>query len=333
MKSLHLISTSVLLAALAFGPDASAQGATPQDRAGAADAYDHGVAAFRAGDYVEAAVLFERANRLFPSPAAVVQAIRSHRNIRNARQAGSLALQLENEPGLSPAASSTVRQAIAAARPRFARVEVVCSADCSLTVNGEEQDYPRFFVDPNVEIEIVAVFSSGVRTQRVTGRAGGSQTVTFEAPAGAAGASTPAVAASTAADESQDLTIEETSNPYRISRLRFLSRPRATFFVTAASTLAVGGITLWSAVDASASHNTLQQAIALGAPADEIAAQTALHRRDVRRTHGYIGFSAMMIGLTGLVAGFTDWTPNDRDVEASVDVLPGGAAGSISGRF
>lgn len=319
-----------ILAALLLASSAIAQ-PSADERTRAADAYDHGVAAFRAGDYVEAATLFERANRIFPSPAAVVQAIRAHRNIRNARQAGSLALQIESEPGLSAQAQSTVRQALAAARPRFARVEVVCSADCQLTVNGEEQDYPRFFIEPNVEVEIVAVFATGVRSQRVTGRAGGAQTVTIDAPAGAAG--TPPPAAVAGAEEPPDLAIEESSNPYRISRLRFLSRPRATFFVIGASTLTIGGITLWSAVDARASYDTYRQAVELGATPEQIAVRRSQHQQDVKRTRGYIGFSTVMVVLTGAVAAFTDWTPEDDDTQADVEVLPGGAAATITHRF
>lgn len=330
MNAKNAILSTLFLAFVLGGSTALAQ-PSAEDRARAADAYDHGVAAFRAGDYVEAATLFERANSLFPSPAAVVQAIRSHRNIRNSRQAGSLALQLEGEPGLSAQANATVRQALAAARPRYARVEVLCNADCQLTVDGDEQDYPRFFIEPNVEVEIVAVFATGTRTQRVSGRAGGSQTVNFEAPAGSADVPSPATVA--AAEETQDLAIEETSNPYRISRLRFLSRPRATFFVVGASALTIGGITLWSAVDSRASYDTYRQAVDLGATPEDIAVRRSQHRQDVVRTRGYIGFSAVMLALSGGVAAFTDWTPNEDDTRADVEILPGGAAATVTHRF
>ncbi len=98
-------------------PPASAQ-PTADERARAADAYDLGVSAFRARDYATAARWFETANRLYPSSAAVVQAVRAYRNVRDVLRAGSLALRLEDEPNLSAQAAATVRQAISAARPR-----------------------------------------------------------------------------------------------------------------------------------------------------------------------------------------------------------------------
>ncbi len=305
-------------------PPASAQ-PTADERARAADAYDLGVSAFRARDYATAARWFETANRLYPSSAAVVQAVRAYRNVRDVLRAGSLALRLEDEPNLSAQAAATVRQAISAARPRYLRVEVVCSAACTLLVDGAEQAFPRFFLEPTREVTVVARFAHGERSERVSGRAGTIRTLAFDAPEG------PPEVVEVASTE-EDLAIESGENPYRISRLRFLSRPRATFFMTVTAATAVVGITTWSGVDARRSERELDDAIESGETAERIAVLRSQHRQDVRRTRGYLGFTAVMVSVTGLVAAFTDWTPHGDDDEADTqaDVQVGADSATLT---
>jgi hypothetical protein len=329
---LWLVSLAGGLGALGAPLSSAHAQATPAERAQAADAYDRGATAYRARDYAAAAQWFERANHALPSTVALVAAMRSHRSARNTQRAGTIALRLEGEPGLSGATATLVRQAIASARTRFVRIEVACSAACTLSVDGAPEEFTRFFATPNTDIAVVATFGAGDQTQHVTGRAGSVHTLAFDAPEGPADT---VVAVEELPSEPEELALDEGENPYRISRRRFLSRPRATFFMTFVAASAVGGITTWSAVDARHSGQDLADAEST-LSAEEIALIRAEHSRDVRRTHGYIGFTAVMVAMTGLVAGFTDWSPHGSAApatEATVDVTAQGAELHILRRF
>lgn len=322
-----VVSLVVGLVALSAS-SAVAQQATPE-RTAAAAAYDEGARAFRRRQYAEAADAFERANASVPSAVALSSALRAHRSARNVQRAGTVALRLEGESGLSAQTATLVRQAIATARPRYVRVEVACSAECTLTVNGAPEPYLRFFAEPNRDLEIIAAFQTGAQTRHVTGRAGTVESLAFEAPAG-----NPVVDPEAVAAESEELTLDEGENPYRISRLRFLSRPRATFFVALTSTATVASVAVWSAVDARASSDDAGRAEANGETAARIAVLRAEHARDVHRTRGWVGFTGVMVAMTGLVAGFTDWTPNGEPAtEAGVDVTAQGASAHVLHRF
>lgn len=322
---LRFASVCAFVLGLSLTPVVSAQ--TDDDRARAADAYDRGARAFRSEDYGESARWFERANQLAPSPIALVQAVRAYLRAHDFLRAGTLALALEGDPGLSPRVQDTVREAITGASSRYVRVEVSCTATCTLAVDGEAQPSMRFYLEPDHESTIAATFSNGSRSDVVNSAAGTSRTIAFEAPEGAI--STEAVAEAAEYDD-----LESVINPYTISKVAFMSRPRATAFTAMAATVVVGGITTWSALDARNSRQDRDAAVNDGTDAERIAELTWEHRRDVRRTRGYLGFTGMMVALTGMVAGFTDWTPERQPATtASVAGSRDGGMVTVHHRF
>lgn len=331
-----MLRVSFVLAWIAItnsGAVASAQ-TSDDDRARAAEAYDRGARAFREREFAESAGWFERANQLAPSPIATVQAIRAHLRVGNHLRAGTLALSLEGDAGLSPRVEETVREAIDAASSRYARVQISCTATCTLSVDGESTRATRFFLEPDRQVVIVATFATGTRTETVVGPAGSRRDVAFEAPPG----SIPADGVAEAELE-DELTFDD-DNPYRISRSAFLSRPRAVFFLALGASAAVGAITTWSYIDTRDSKSDLRRAIADGADDQTLALIRARRDRDIHRTRGYIGFTSVVVLATGVCAIFTDWSP-ERDsspedepgTTTSVDASPTGASITVLHRF
>ncbi|MFO0697047.1 MAG: hypothetical protein U0230_25965 [Polyangiales bacterium] len=314
---------------------------SPEDRARAADAYDRGVSAYLGRDYAAAARWFETAHRIAPSPVALAQAVRAHRRAGDLRRAGTLALRLEEQAGLSAPMESLAAETIADARQRYARIDIACATPCTLDVDGAAEEYTRLFVPARTDVVVTAVFPSGSRTERVRGNPGEVNVLSFEAPGAPADASAVASAdagaepSGTSSDAALDaMSLEQRENPYRISRLRFFSRPRATFFAVLSGTVAIGGATIWSAVDQRSSEDDYQAAVDSGAPSDQIASLKTEHDRDVKRTHWLTGYSVIMVAATGIIAAFTDWTPHgDRRTEASIDASPRGASLSLTHRF
>jgi len=316
----YLISCFVMVSSVAAAQP------TDDERTRAGEAYDRGARAYRNHDYVESARWFERANQLAPSPIATVQAVRAHLQARNFLRAGTLALALEGDPGLSPRVAETVREAVTAATERYARIEVTCSAQCELAVDGEPTNAPRFYIEPDREITIVATFSNGTKTETTSGPVGSTRAVAFEAPAGA----TPNEAA---ASLDEDFELDEGENPYRISSAAIFSRPRALFFVALTATAVIGGITTWSVIDAKHSREDLQAAVASSDPNEDVI--RAEHRQDRFRSRGYYIFTGVVGAMTGLAGALTDWSPegNEPSTEATVEASPTGAAVTVTHRF
>lgn len=323
----RLIALACLQAAVWMGSvDVRAQ-TSPTERDDAALAYDRGATAYRAHNYAEAAEWFERANERMPSTVALVSALRAYRGARAVQRAGTIALQLDGEAGLTAQTASIVRQSLTTARARYVQVEIACNEACVLDVNGSSQVFARFFAEPNQDLTVVATFASGERTQHVTTRAGVVHSLAFEAPEGS-GAPGDGVA------ETDELPLEEGENPYRISRMRFLSRPRATFFTSLAATATIASIATWSALDARGSRDDAAAAAAAGAPPEDVAMAAAGHTRDVRRTRGYVGFTSVMVVLSAAVASLTDWTPHGApSTDAALDISTSGAELTVRHRF
>ena len=306
-----------------------AQGGS-DNRQRAADAYDRGVSAYLLRDYAQAARWFDQAHRLAPSPIALGQAVRAYKLARDVRRSGSLGLRLLQQEGLTPQLAEVGRSAVADAQAEFVRVDVECTAGCSLAVDGQAQDGMHFFVPAGRDVTVTATFGPGQTQDRtVHGQAGSVVQVLF-APAEAMTPTPEADAPETPAEDPRDLeaSLGEGENPYRISKYRFFSRPRATFFGVLAPTLISIGMVTWSGVDARHSRQDLHDAESTGDPTTIAVAQNN-HDRDVRRTKWFSVQAGAFLFATALVAAFTDWTPHGDGTgrtRAEVEVSPRGAS-------
>lgn len=308
----------------------------------AAEAYDRGTAAYLDGSYAKAAQWFETANRLAPAAPALMQAVRAHHKAGNSLKASSLALQLKLEYGAEPAAVQFAESILEENAAQYVQVQVQCT-DCSLAVDGGVQEYPAFFVEPDVAHTIAATFPTGTVSEELNAAAGENRELAFEAPP------PPPVEQ----EQEKPPAFEGTSTPASKTDTRSGLTP-VVFFVGAGITvgLAVGslvtGLGTRSAVDdyekaADASNSCGDDPDCSPAEYQRLrdAAEVLLDDANGKRTVRNVLFVA-----TGVFAAatatvgifFTDWKGNDEDDEqAGIDFdvapLPGGAFATLKGRF
>ena len=162
---------------------AQAPGISVENRAEAADAYDHGTSAYLSQHYERAAHWFERAYRLAPTSTALLQAVRAHEKAGNPIRAANLALQLKDEYPSDERAQQVAQTVIASVKPLNVMVEAECAKACTLELDGTLVSHPNFFVTPDVEHSLKAAFHEGETSAFLQGAPGDVKAVKLAAPA------------------------------------------------------------------------------------------------------------------------------------------------------
>ncbi|MEM7139315.1 MAG: hypothetical protein AAF500_22275 [Myxococcota bacterium] len=309
----------LLVWCMSFDAHASAEdiGAqvTVEHRAEAADAYDQGTSAYLNGEYEKAAQWFERAFRLVPTSAALVQAIRSYSKAGNAIQAANLGLVLKQEYPKDTRALKTARAAIRTAEAQAVKVVTRCDRECTLELDGALIENQSFFVSPDVDHSIKAGFDTGEASSMVRGEAGSTKHVSLAAP------------------------LPPPPPPV----------PRWAFFSSLGATAALGAITIWSGLDANRGVDAFEAAARTAnspgindngspSPADQAEALLTDGQQKERRTNILIGLTAGMAAGTAVMGIFTNWKnesrePTARRIEPAVGVTNRGGAVKLKGRF
>ena len=313
-----VVLTVGLLFSAAAAADATPSGTarvSVEDRAEAAEAYDQATSAYLSGRYELAAHWFERAYRLVPTSAALLQAVRAHDKAGNSLRAANLSLQLRDKYPSDQRAVKVANAVIQAVQPLNVLVTAECEMECTLELDGALLQHPTFLATPDVEHSLIAAFEDGETTTYVQGAAGSVKKVTPVAPA--------------------------PPPPPPI--------PRWGFFSSLGATIAVGAVTVWSGLDANKGVDAYETAartanspgINSGAsPTPEELAQSLLEegRKKERRTNILIGVTAGMAATTAVLGVFTNWKGESREaaakrIEPAVGVSNRGGLLTIKGRF
>jgi hypothetical protein len=356
---LALLCTAVLLWASA--PRAEAQ-VSSQQRKSAAEAYDRGTSAWLAGQYSQAAQWFETAHRLAPSPAALVQAIRSHAESGNSLRAASLSLWLKAEYDADPRANKVADGILEEAEDNYGKVVVTCDDDCTVNVGGKVHEYLQFFVEPGMEHTITAGFQYGDVDQKVKVGHGDTAELSFEAPP---------------APPEDERAVAEGGAP-EVEKEPWHGLPRWVTITAMAVTLGLGAGALVSGIDTNRAASSYEDWAAAGRQ------QTSMHpdatgttddgwgvdgndqrictvdgtdfcaevqgryddgKKLQRRTNILIGTAAGMAAVSAVLAIFlTDWKNKAKkddldDDEGGVEITggfgwqPGGGMAMLEGRF
>jgi hypothetical protein len=311
-RGIAALVTALIIGAVSQPTHGFAQ-PSAQDRENAADAYDRGVSAFLSEDYAAAAHWFETANRLAPSAAALVQAIRSHDRAGNDMRAATLSLRLVDNFPDEEQAVGVAEGVIEEAKEQYFLVTVECTETCAIDVNGALEGHNRFFVEPGRRVTVTAEFPGGRLSEEVQGRAGGHEEVSFTAPPPPPEpdpATLPVAAAdgATAADEGGGL-------------------PRPLFWSMLGVTAAAGGVLTWSGIDTRNGVDAYEMS--------PTAAGLEAGQDKELRTNALIGVTSGLAATTLLIAIFTDWNGDDDDqgTRASVRLSPSGAMMDLEGHF
>ncbi len=307
---------------LLFSAVAAAEGSKPEgpnfsvrDRAKAAEAYDQGTSAYLSERYELAAHWFERAYRLVPTSAALLQAVRAHHKAGNSIRAANLALQLRDEYTVDARSKQITNVVVGAVKPTNVLIEAHCEKACTLELDGALIQHPTFFATPDVEHSLKVAFDNGETSTFLQGAAGTVKKVTLAAPA--------------------------PPPPPPV--------PRWAFFSSLGATVALGAVAAWSGIDTnkgvSAYESAARSASSPGinngsSPTPQEQAQSLLEegRQKERRTNILIGVTAGMAATTAVLGVFTNWKGESRDatskrIEPSIGVSTKGGTLTIKGRF
>ncbi len=289
--------------------------ASVEDRAEAAEAYDHATSAYLSGRYELAAHWFERAYRLVPTSAALLQAVRAHDKAGNSVRAANLALQLRDEYPSDERSKKAANAVIRAVQPLNVLVKAECAKECTLDLDGALLQHPTFLATPDVEHSLHATFDDGESSTYVQGSAGEIEKVNLAAPA--------------------------SPSPPPI--------PRWGFFSSLGATIALGAVTVWSGIDANRGVDAYEAAARTanspginngGSPTPAELAESLLEdgRKKERRTNILIGVTAGMAATTAILGVFTNWKgesrePSAKSIEPALGVSKQGGLLTLKGRF
>ncbi|MCH2109769.1 MAG: outer membrane protein assembly factor BamD [Polyangiaceae bacterium] len=154
----------------------------------AASAFDRGRSAFRAENYTEAAQHFETADDYAPSPASLQLAMIARKEAGQLDRAASLAALLVERFPEEKKAVAGAKEVLALARPELMQVNIRCTEECVLTVDGKLLHgggslNRQVYLQPG-EYTVRAGFSEERGTEKpVDGAAGEELGLLFEAPA------------------------------------------------------------------------------------------------------------------------------------------------------
>ena len=233
-------STWIFVVILTIAPiSGSAQKTSSRDRGEAAVAYDRGTAAYVSGNYKKAAHWFEHANRLIPAPAALVGAAKAYVKLGKTLKAANLALRLTTDFPDDPKSQRFAQAIVVQASKMYVRIDAQCHGACDLEIDGALTEQRLFFASPNTSHQVVATFQTGTQSRRVLGSAGAKKIVPFDAP--------PVKISASAHD------VPGRSKPV----------PTWAFWSTAGVTVALGAVTLWSAIDMKMGVDAYERAAAI----------------------------------------------------------------------
>lgn len=307
---MKIIISFVLISTLALVGEASAE-----DVAAAAKAYARAQQAMLSGDYSGAADLFELADSLAPSAAALRSAVRARYTAGHQAVAATHAAELLRRYPDELESRRFAEQILEELGPTLGGVSLSCSSPCTVEVDQQAVGTALrrehvFFVAPG-EQEITATFDGDERASRtVTAVAGERISVQLEEPPDAV---LPASVSATSGDDAESDGISK-------------------YWMIGTGTVAVGlGVTAtvfgMSTLDA---RDDIRAKVALG---DREAAERAYEDAENTQllTNLFIGGAAVAGATTIVLALVTDWSGSGHEV--SVQPSRGGGSVMYLGRF
>lgn len=296
--------------------------ALADDVNGAATAFSQAQEAMLAGDPARAADLYELADQLAPSAAALRNAARARVAANHEAMAATLAAELLRRYPSDPESREVAEAILSKLSPRLAQLEVTCSEACTLAldaraINGKASTHHAFFAQPGART-IAATFDGGRQTQKqLTALAGQTTSVSLEAP--------PEVEP-TAAEPGAGLVAHA---PPPVAEHRH-GIGRKWVLVTGLVTLGFGAGLAVEGLSTLSERDDIRAAVATGDAAGAMAKYNAARSTQLR-TNILIGATAAAGIASVVLAILTNWSPGRTEI--GVAPAAGGAAVSFGGQF
>lgn len=284
----------------------------------AAGLFVQGVRQFSEANFEQAARTFLAADELVPSSRALTNAISAARQANHHMLVARAAQRALARPGIDAETAALAREALADAARSLSQIEARCEpAPCSITLDGQPLAPGVQYTLPGTH-DFVALGPNGARvTEHLSVIAGASYRVTLSLsqPPGRAAAEeveSPS-AADTQASSRRDQPARASSKPL----------PPAVFWIGAAGSAVLAGLTTWSGVDALSAK---RESGAYTQPEiDEINSRA-------RRTNFFLA-GTLVLGASTAAAGIwlVEWESRAR--AAVTPLSEGGFALAAQGRF
>lgn len=285
---------------------AMAKNPTPQQIKTAAEAFDRGIKAAQAGNFDEAAVQFETADREAPSPEALKAAIRARRDAKQGARASTLAALALARHGTNQELAGFAQGVLDQFAPKLHKVAISCKPECLLVVDNklipaEAALETTLYLDPGPHT-VSAGWNEKNQSRELSATAGGSSALAFAPPREDRPKETPpaASAASSAAPAETGAELDATRPPKG-------GLSPAFTYVGIGLTVALAGASIWSGLDAQSNpgpDKVKEKCVGLGEACPEY--KDGLSRQ--RRTNVLLAATGGAAVLTGVVAALlTNW--------------------------
>ncbi len=307
------------LAKASVPPPDSRQSATPEERKRAAAAYDRAVRLFDAAKYADAARAFLEADQLVANSEALSSAIAAARSANDHLLVVEVAERAMARESSDPKLAGAARAALAEAEAHLARVELQCQpAPCSLAIEGAPAEAGRHYLLPGTHL-FAATYAAPNEPveQRASLEAGSLYDISLRArPAPTEGRpaelhTLPSHAVQAQAPSARGDLDRKPLKPW-------------TLYLGAGVTVALGGITIWSGLDALSRVDHYKGTRTI----DDRSRAT----QSIRRTDWLLVGTALAAGASAFAAvRLVDFGPDKSTV--SVVAEPAGAFVRWSGRL
>ena len=287
-------------------------------------------------DPARAAEMYELADDLAPSAAALRNAARARLAAGHTATAATLAAQLLQRYSNEKDSRRVAEAILGELAPKLGQLEITCSEECTLTLEGKAASSSKartvhtLYVQPGART-LGATFSANREEKRqLTVRAGSSTPIRMDAPPLPA----PVVAPSPTPDAqpvvSTPLSHPSAEPPPR--RIESHGIGRTWFVVSAVVTVGLGAGATWQGITTMKTRDEIEAANDAG-NAPLASSLYDRGRSEQLRTNILIGATAAA-GITTVVLGLvTNWSGESERREIAIKPTDGGAAFVVGGRF
>ncbi|HEY1547186.1 MAG TPA: hypothetical protein VGG28_05175 [Kofleriaceae bacterium] len=286
---------------------------------GAATAFSQAQEAMLAGDPARAADLYELADSLAPSAAALRNAARARLAAKHDAMAATLAAELLRRYPSDADARQVAEAILSSLSPHLAQLEITCSEPCTLAldaraISGKAATHHAFFAQPGARTVAATFDGDRQATKQFSADAGHTTALSLDAPPRAPKLEAKPLAVSMQATRDDD--------SHGVGRKWIL--------VTGILTAGLGAGAIVEGVSTLNQRDQIKSAVAAGNTASAMSLYNDAKSTQLR-TNILIGATAAAGVATAVLAFVTNWSPHETEV--GVAPTSGGAAVMFGGRF
>lgn len=299
----------------------------------AAKAFSQGQQAMLANDAAHAAEMFELADELAPSAAALRNAARARLAAGHNATAATLAARLLQRYSNDKESRSVAEAILSQLAPKLTQLEITCTEECTLTLDGKAASSTRpqtnhvLYVQPGARTVTAKFDADREAHTQLTATAGTSKRLELVAPP----KPEPVAPAPTQ-------TLQPVNNTPDLSATRQAPPPRSHGIgrkwcaIAGVATLGLGAVATWRGLATLDTRDAIEKASASG---DEMLARSLYDKGQSQQlqTNILFGATAVMGATAIMLAVLADWSPQPEARTLSLAPTSNGLSIAFGGAF